>query len=431
MKNPLRLLAGSLLAALSVAAAPAQLDWPEPSYGGKTTGAWLDEYGAGPAGYKPKPEADDALRHIGVSAAPRLLELLHATNSNPAAKIPASWDHWKAYLGFQALGPLGKAAIPDLVKLAHDPSSNSKVPYIGFWKDTARVAEIADESVTYDAPDQPHKPRGMIALSGAFLVDGEIAAWSLAAIGADSVPPLMEMLTNPIPRLRCRAAVALGLIGAAAEPSVPALVRILDDTDSDKRAEALDDPDTRRNAMDALGCIGRRADLAVPALTKALTDPDRGMQWIAVVSLGDFGERATNAIPGLVAVFLFPPDDYTVKEEAALALSKISPETTAKQIVPRLLQDLKDSNGAIRNDAVETLGEMKGQADLVIPGLIGALDYAKQDDNNAIEYLASFGPAAKAALPKLRSLTNDPDPELRAEAIRALQQIDPGPPPPR
>ena len=114
MKNPLRLLAGSLLAALSVAAAPAQLDWPEPSYGGKTTGAWLDEYGAGPGGYKPSPEADDALRHIGVSAAPRLLELLHATNSNPAAKIPASWDHWKAYLGFQALGPLGKAAIPDL-----------------------------------------------------------------------------------------------------------------------------------------------------------------------------------------------------------------------------------------------------------------------------------------------------------------------------
>jgi len=385
MKNPLRLLAGSLLAALSVVAAPAQLDWSEPSYGGKTTSDWLGEYGAGPGAYKPNPQADDALRHIGVNAAPFLLELLHATNSDPAAKTPASWDHWKAYLGFQVLGPFGKAAIPDLVKLAHDPSANSVAPYIGFWKDTVGVAEIADESVTYDAPGQPHKPRGMIALSGAFLVDGEIAAWSLGAIGADSLPPLMEMLTNSSPRLRCRAAVALGLIGAAAEPAVPTLVKM------------LDDPETRRDAMDALGCIGRRADIAVPALTKALTDPDRDMQWMAVVSLGDFGERATNAIPGLLALFLFPPDDYTVKEEAALALSKISPETTAKQIVPRLIRDLKDPMPEVHNDAVETLGEMKGQPDLVIPALIGALDDAKRDDNDAIFYLGSFWPRSQGS----------------------------------
>jgi hypothetical protein len=110
---------------LSTAAATDQSDSSGPSYGGKTLGAWLDEFGAGPGGYKPNPRADDALRHIGVNAVPYLLELLYATNytgkDKPfmAVTPPASWEHWKAFLGFQALGPLGKAAIPELVKLAH------------------------------------------------------------------------------------------------------------------------------------------------------------------------------------------------------------------------------------------------------------------------------------------------------------------------
>ncbi len=420
MKNALALLAGALIAVLAVAAAPAPVDWWEPSYNGKTLSSWLDEYGPGPGGYKPSPAADDAIRHIGVSAAPYLLQLLHSTNSDPAAKAPASWDHWKAYLGFQALGPLGKAAIPDLVKLAHDPSDNSipGAPYIDFWRDTARVAEFADWSVTYDAPAQPHKPRGMIALSPPFLGDGEIAAWSLAAIGAESVPPLLEMLTNSTPHLRCRAEVALGLMGPAAEPAVPALVKM------------LDDPDTGRDAIDALGCIGRRADLAVPVLTKAVTDPDRGMQWIAVRSLGDFGERATNAIPGLLA--LFPSAAPGMSETVALAMSKISPDTTAKQIIPGLLRELEDSNPYSRSQTVATLGQMKQVPDLVIPALIGAANSTNADIRySASFWLGGFGPAAKSAIPKLRSLTNDPDTEVRGQALRALQLIDPSPPPPK
>jgi hypothetical protein len=89
----------------------------------KSLSAWLDDYGAGPRHYHPSPSADEAVRRAGASAVPLLLELLRKTNSpavdeelrqigagtrtgtNTPNFIPASWYHWQAYLGFQALGP--------------------------------------------------------------------------------------------------------------------------------------------------------------------------------------------------------------------------------------------------------------------------------------------------------------------------------------
>jgi hypothetical protein len=119
---------------------------------------------------------------------------------------PASWQHWKVHVAFQALGPLGKPAIPELVKLAHlDATGSSILPNSRGLRDLADIAKVSNIS----------------------FVPGEIAAWSLAAMGADGVPPLMELLDDPRPRLKLRAAIALGCIGEAAEPAVPGLVREL------------------------------------------------------------------------------------------------------------------------------------------------------------------------------------------------------------
>jgi hypothetical protein len=225
-----------------------------PWYHLRTLSSWLEDYGAGPADYKASPKADEVLRHIGTNAVPLLLRRLHATKSSLRARAvlmkapswgmlkptnvsiqvrlmmwvekytpirfhhinpPPSWDHWEAYLGFQALGPLGKSAIPDLVRLAHDPSGVSFYPNVGDMMRVAGVAALADNSSTYVADGDPSNFHGgsFLRNTNSFLVDGEIAAWSLAAIGADSVPPLMELLADPNPRLKKRAAEALGLGG--------------------------------------------------------------------------------------------------------------------------------------------------------------------------------------------------------------------------
>ena len=417
---------------------PLRLD--EPWYDWKPLSAWLAEYGAGPDGYQASPNADEALRHIGPKVIPYLLQLLQETKSPSSFKLvrrnppatplgarsgwlparpratneivqtrltklmekytrfelhrittPASWQHWKAHVAFQALGPLGKPAIPELVKLAHlDATGSSILPNSRGLRDLADIAEVSNVS----------------------FVPGEIAAWSLAAMGADGVPPLMELLDDPRPRLKLRAAIALGCIGEAAEPAVPALVREL-------KNPAFE---VRQRVADALGEIGKKPDLAIPALIAVLNDPGYGVGSIAATALGRFGERATNAIPALLGGMDTGP--YLVKPAAALALSKISREVTRKEVIPILIRDLRAPTPGSHNTALITLNQIRDQPDLVVPAIIEALDDAeKMVRHNAVNMLGRMGPLATNAVPKLVSLTSDSDPEVRRDAATALQNI--------
>jgi len=440
----------------------------KPWYQGKPLSVWLEDYGPGPSGYKPSPKTDEALRHLGPAAVPCLLRLLHTTNSISALKmvrksavaksaiapaiyfgpppkatnpgvqdvqdpllklvekhtpfrfvrvtVPASWQHWKAYVAFQALGPLGKPAIPDLVKLAQDSSGTSLYPSIGGMTNISLVAKLADNSGTYVAEGDPPNFHGSTLRrnTNAFLVDGEIAAWSLAAIGADAVPSLMQVLANPSPRLRQRAAEALGLSGAVAEPAVPLLVENLRDPEREIRSRAAD----------ALGWIGKQPTLTVPALIEALKDAEMAVNCAAANSLGRFRDRATNAVPALLTNF--SSRDYRTKQSAAIALSKISRETSAREVIPVLVQELSDSRAGFRNTALLTLSQMQDVPDLVIPPIIEAMDdNDRMVRNNAIRMLGRFGAAAKAALPKLIALATNQDTQVRTNAVAALERIEP------
>ena len=497
--------------ALALAGVVSSVRWSEPWYHLCPISYWLAKYGDGPGNYKPSTEADRALRQMGSNAVPYLLKLLHSTNSHsyyalvgknnqrgmfpvvtpPASRVgghlnawsinlrsrfqrvtvPASWDHWKAYLAFQALGPKGKPAIPDLIKLANDSSNNSspsntgEVPRISFWSDKENVAMFVAQSSTYLPHGAPVVSPKISIVGGGFvpqpfLPDGEIAAWSLAAIGADSVPPLMEMLTNSDPRIRCRAAIALGMIGKAADPAVPALVKALDDRGGSNSSEwnpapysysrtpgnVLYDPvlNVRRAAVDALGCIGERPHLVVPALMKFLENrnmgfypietPEAHMEVYAIQCLGAFGERATNAIPALLTVFQtqYTSLDQTIGQymigDVALALNKISPEVTRKEIAPLLIVRIRNSRSPwIQSMTLSTLGQMTNQPDLVLPVLLEALDNVDRSTRfDAIYSLGRFGSAAKPTIPKLISFSTCQDTNLCRIATNALDKIEPG-----
>jgi len=255
-----------------------------------------------------------------------------------------------------------------------------------------------------------------------FLSEGEIAAWSLAAIGADSVPPLMEMLTNSNPQIRCRAAMALGMMGKQAEPAVPALVGMLHDPDRN----------TRREAADALGWISRQLDIVIPALIQAFGDRD--VESAAIISLGALGERATNAIPALLALF---QAEYNSLDQTrgqyrigniALALNNISPETTGKEVIPFLISRIRNPNSPWNQSmTLSTVGQMTNQPDLLVPVMLEALN--KNPDNyirsSTIYDLGNFGPAAKAAVPILIPFSTSQDTNLCRLATNSLDKIDP------
>ena len=473
-----------LVFALALAGIVSSVKWSEPRYHLRPISSWLAKYGNGPGNYHPSPEADFALRQMGSNAVPYLLKLLHSTNSYSyhtflrkpdvtfslrgsggwnrlsawwmntryrvqRVTVPASWDHWKAFLAFQAMGPEGKSAIPDLVNLANDPSTNSspsgtgEARPISFWKDQKWIPIFAAQSSTYLPHGSPvFSVRffwGWGGLSqGPFLSDGEIAAWSLAAIGADSVPPLMEMLTNTNPQIRCRAATALGMMGKSAEPAVAALVKVLDDRDpyaySPYPGSVPYDPviNARREAADALGWIAQQPDLVVPALIKAFDDKD--VESAAIESLGAFGERATNAIPALLALFQaeYNSLDQTRGQyrihNVALALNKISSETTKKEVIPLLIYRIQNPKSPwSQSMTLNTLGQMTNQPDSVIPALLGAMESTDNWTRNTIIYqLGDFGPAVKAAMPQLVAFSTGQDTNLCRLATNTLDKIEPG-----
>jgi HEAT repeat protein len=452
-----------------------RIGWGEPHYHLMAISSWLAEYGDGPGNYKPSPGADLALRQMGSNAVPYLLQLLHSTNSHsrytfifdadktprglsrpwtpPASgfggrlkawsvglnsrfqqvTVPASWDHWKAYLAFQALGAEGKAAIPDLVRLAGNPDFNSnpsgtgEAPLISFWQENQVISMFVAQSSTYQLSSSPVFPAvspGVIhwgIVPRPFLSEGEIAAWSLACIGAEGVPPLTGLLTNSSPQIRCRAAVALGLMGKSAEPALPALLNALHDSDKN----------TRRKAADALGCIGQQPGLVVPALTQLLDNPD--VEDVITKALGDFQDRATNAIPALLTRFQaeYNSLNQTIgqyrSDDVALALNQIAPEVAGKEIIPRLIDRIHHPASPWNQSmTLGTLGRMTNQPDVAMPVLLEALDNSNNFARNQVVYdIGRFGSAATSAIPRLISLSTSQDTNLCRLATNTLDKIDP------
>jgi HEAT repeat protein len=97
-----------------------------------------------------------------------------------------------------------------------------------------------------------------------------------------SVKEFIKLLTDADESVRIFAALRLGLLGADAQPAVPALAELLG-------SENVID---RRFAALALGQIGPAAKGAVPPLVKALGDADGGVGKFAVEAIQKIDPKA-------------------------------------------------------------------------------------------------------------------------------------------
>lgn len=142
---------------------------------------------------------------------------------------------------------------------------------------------------------QPKEPD--VAQLLADLASGDVdksgkASVTIVSKGSLAVPGLVEMLGNPDPKLRSRAAATLWGLGPSAAGAVGAL------------AKALADPvvEVRRSAATALSGIGAEAAPAVPALRTALKDSDNDVRQFSAKALGAIGPAAKAALPELQAL---------------------------------------------------------------------------------------------------------------------------------
>jgi HEAT repeat protein len=291
------------------------------------------------------------------------------------------------------------------------------------------------------------------------LLDGlERIGWDCA----DHVPVFGSLLDHPDQIVQARAAWALGRVGPAAAPAVPALAAAAADEGRlvDPRWSAVvalgrlgpvsgaaaptllgllssADPDMREASARSLGLIGgERA--AVAALIAAGSDPDQLVREGAAAGLGAIGPAAGDAAETLERLC---GDDWpAVRASAAEAVllvtgspcASVAPSGDGRSgravaaALPTLLAGLTSGSERTRGISTFELGKLGPDAADTLPLLA---DLLATDSNLDVRWSAAWalgkmGVAGAGAVPALaRTIVHDGDPDVRAEAASALGRI--------
>lgn len=184
------------------------------------------------------------------------------------------------------------------------------------------------------------------------------------------------------------------------------LAAVLGDMDSD-------DPLIRRMAMSDLAGLGARGE-SIDALIAALQENrDPGA---AARVLGNFGTAASRAVPSLIPYV----NDRLAAPNVIQALARIGPRD--QRVITLLRRVARHDDHPYRGLAVKALGDIGAYGGL--PEMTAALS-AEDKHTRALAAKAhgKLGLRARSALPALGALLEDPEPEVRAAAAGAMEQI--------
>jgi HEAT repeat protein len=203
----------------------------------------------------------------------------------------------------------------------------------------------------------------------------------------EALMAIFAAMTEHDARVRHQGIIALSLYlrgsTPVTEPIVQALLARLDDEDDSIRGDA----------GQALSRLGRSvASLAMPLLIRNLGMPRSALGVVTADALGKFGIDAADARPALRALAdgNGEPRVRSAAQEALAAIEKAC-RTFEKETLPQLIADLGNEEPSIRALA-------------------------------AVE-LAEHGFRAKAAIPALIKVLDDPSPEVRRAASAALHAV--------
>ncbi len=400
------------------------------------------------------------LGRMGVAAAtatPALLELTH----DKSASVRAA--------GLKALGEI--LADPKLARPAAVDALEDDDPLVR-CRAVILLARVAPKH-----PDiLPHllellkQPVGRIELLG---VLGQ-----MGPAGARAVPVVTKLLADPDANLRRQAIYALGRMGHTARSAAPALIQLLRPADFATRQAILMalrniGGDSEQHCARPAGSGQTRYEYPhdVPAAFGRLWTQGqrrcslarRGAAPAAVVCHGAAGrdvaphrpERARKDAMPVLQTMLKPNGPWRMY--AAMTLRRLKPDSeeamntliecvkgtdvnarqqavqflgtlgkSARDAAPALRRTLRDPSIPLRVAAAGALWKITGETETSVPVLVKALkpspiNYARYQ---AADWLGQMGPAAKAALPALRKLRDDPDAALRGNVVQAIQRIN-------
>lgn len=271
------------------------------------------------------------------------------------------------------------------------------------------------------------------------------ALHSLADIGAEAVPFLVEGLKNP--KSRYWATVALAEIGKDAAPAVPLLQKGVTEGETEERMQAIM----------ALSAIGAAALPAAGDIARALASDDDSLRFAAAFALGKLEAQEADAALEKAA----GDADPLLASIAAWARARIHPQDAAlvKAAVDRLSAGLSSPKPGIQTASISALSDLAKSIDdatetrlagefirllsspaadvraaaaaaLVRSGAVAVapLEAALADPTVkgiALEILAAIGPLSTEALDSLIRSLDDPDPAHRGDAAVAIAAVGP------
>lgn len=370
-----------------------------------------------------KAAAIDALARLGAAAAPAMTDLLGA------AADPDPLPRWHAARAIGLVGSAAAEAVPTLVGLLGDDDplvATQAAHALGrvAGRDSIDLEPLlaaalhADPRVRRAAVLSLRRlstPRQLAPLVGRHLADADPsvvipALETLADMGADSVPMIVEALGRPDSRYW--AAVAAAEIGPAAAPAAERLTELA----------ASGEVDERLQAIFALGAIGPAAKAAVPTLIAAIDGEEELLKFAAAAALGQIGDGAADGSLERLA----GSDNAFLAAIASWARARIHPADRGlvAAAVGRLVPLLDAAVPGIRAAAVHALSDLAPSLDADVSGPLTTRYVGLLDDPDitvgtaAGAALVRHGPAAAAAL---REALADPANRIRALEILAAQ----------
>lgn len=356
MKRPSRILLFTVVGILLLAFGWFVLRPREPSYQGKTLTEWLTNAYEMFSYPDACGESVRAVRHIGPSAIPTLLNyasakdsrlkraLLQWNDTHPTISLPLSSQfelHILAERGLYILGPDAKEAVPELVRLLkHDdddvrttaaaclggigPAAQSAVPdlIMEFEREMSSTNQnfAAAYALAKIGPSAqaaiPSLKKGLTNNSSQCRRFSEIALINIHAV---SISPWLDQLKDTTNVNQWTyAMMVVRFCGTNAIPAVPLFISALNCTNESIQARSLS----------TLGWLHERADISVPAIASFLTSKNDYSRQNAIDSLRGFGKAAKPAIPALL--LCLDDQNITVREYATNALREIDPEAAVK-----------------------------------------------------------------------------------------------------
>lgn len=370
----------------------------EPEYRGKKLSYWIDK-SAGSLADDGDPEAIAAVRQIGTNGIPCLLKWIRSENqlwnklTRTVYRLP-NFPRRTALLqefgkrsaagfqmasrgraGFHILGRQAAVAIPELSKILRDSSS----PTSATW-----------------------------------------AARSLASLGKDALPPLIEVVSNKKqgPTNRYEAAYAISQMTYLDEAAIPSFAAL---------AQCLGETNRLLSSMCAkgLGSFARTFSITgcgPPGFPQWARSPNWKVRLAAVQAIANAGVANKH----VVTILSDAAKDSNAQVSAAAveALQGIAPRM--HQFIPLLISSLNDTNASTAWDAAETMGVFLVEPERCVPALSRAAGSTNwQVRSIAICALGKFGPAAKPASDVIFNALNDRESTVRSSATNAMRLIEP------